>query len=274
MDTWSRSTPWRQGKFLTNETAAELGLTDGDPDTSVVVVTHDCDLTQPPEFEPEIEVVVGKLLSKDVVDGNCTNAKNSRKLHLLINGAKKLFLEIEATKKSRISKFFLIAHTPSIDIHLDKKGKTILQRWLASRYRRSAFPDEFETRLKSNKLDKKLADAAKKQGSNIAVIYFDIKNEDIKSDENYLLDIVILYDTAMDANAAAHSAEILKTKIRDLFESRLYNKSVESWKDIELGYVDVVSDESLSYKDSQLLKAWRLEYISLGADPQQPVAEE
>lgn len=273
MEAWSRSTPWRQGKFLTNETAAALGLTDGDPDQVVIVVTHDCDLTQLVESEPEIEVIIGSLIAANQLDGNFANAKNARKLHLAIEGGLKPYIELIATHKQRISKASLVNQLPA-PLELSGQNKTTLCRWLAKRYRRSAFPDEFETRLTSNKLDKKISDAVKNCGESIAEIFFDLRNPEAEANENYQLDIIILYSTAHDADAARIDAEAASKKIKTAFETRLYDKQQDTWKDIELGYVDAVADESLTYRQSQLLKAWRLEHISLGADPQQPIAEE
>ncbi len=273
MEAWSRSTPWRQGKFLASETAAELGLTEGDPDRVVIVVTHDCDLTQSIESEPEIEVVIGSLIEAYQLDGNFSNAKNARKLHLSIEGGHKPYIELIATDKQRINKVSLINQSPSL-MELNGQNKTTLCRWLAKRYRRSAFPDEFETRLTNNKLDRKISDAVKNCGENIAEIFFDLRNPEAVANENYQLDIIILYSTAHDAGAARIDAEAASKKIQTAFETRLYDKKHETWKDIELGYVESVADESLTYRQSQLLKAWRLEHISLAADPQQPIAEE
>lgn len=273
METWSRATPWRQGKFLSKATATELGLSTSEPDCLVVVASHDCDLTQPPESEPCVEVVVGKEITDAQFNGNFANGKNARKLHLPIVSSEKPYIELEALKKASIPKVNLLGHTPS-DVHLSKSDKVTFQRWLASRYRRSAFPDEFEQRLTTHKLDRKIADAGKKLGSDIAAIYFDIANEEAGPDDIYLLDIVILYQTADDAGRARASAESLKDKIQNAFKAKLFNESGQDWQDIELRFVDVVSDEALTYRQSQLLKPWRLEYISLGSDPQQPISEE
>ncbi len=273
MEAWSRSTPWRQGKFLANATAAELGLTDGGPDALVIVVTHDCDLTQLPESEPTIEIVIGRQIEKESFNGNFSNAKNARKLHLPIEGANKPYLELIAARKQSIDKTSLLNQLPA-PIELSEQSKTTLGRWLAKRYRRSAFPDAFETRLSSNKLDRKISDAVKNCGESIAEIYFDLRNPKAAPHENYMLDIVILYSTVNDADTARIDAEAARIKIETAFRARLYDKEQKTWKDIELGYVDVVADESLTYRHSQLLKAWRLEHISLGAEPQQPIAEE
>jgi hypothetical protein len=53
MAAWDRKTPWRQGHALTNEAAVALGLVPEKAVASaiVMVVSHDCDITQDPEVE-------------------------------------------------------------------------------------------------------------------------------------------------------------------------------------------------------------------------------
>ena len=82
MAEWNRDTPWRQGHLLGADATEALGLGHaGTPDqTLVIVASHDCDLAQSPEGEPTIEVVVGRLVTEK--DGNCTHAKNARKLQV------------------------------------------------------------------------------------------------------------------------------------------------------------------------------------------------
>lgn len=273
METWSRATPWRQGKFLTKDSANALGLSAGDATCLVVVASHDCDLSQLPESEPYVEVVVGREITKDKFNGNFTNGKNARKLHLPIEGADTSYIEIEVLSKKSVLKTDLASHVPS-NASLSNPSKVIFQRWLASRYRRSAFPDEFEQRLTKHKLDKKIADAGKKLGSDVAAIFFDLANEEAATNETYLLGITIMYQTDDDPERAREAANSLKEKIENAFKAKLYNDTDDAWQDIELEYVDIISDEALSYRMSQILKPWRLEYISLGADPQQPIDKE
>ena len=46
------------------------------------------------------------------------------------------------------------------------------------------------------------------------------------------------------------------------------------WLHIELRSCDPVSESVLTYQQFKQLKRWRLEHISLGAEPQQPVLAE
>lgn len=280
MDEWSRNTQWRQGSFLPPQATVSLELITASTDskTLVIVASHDCDITHDPEIEPQVEVMVGKEISEQEIDGNNSNAKNARKLHIGLSGHPARFAEFTATNKVSVCKSSLFKFLPSATEQLASEEKNIFQRWLACRYRRSAFPDEFENRLKKHKLHLKISRASKRLGSNIAAIYFDVdEGREVSrtdSSETYLLDIVILYHTSQNAESAKAGAESLKTKIEAAFKKKLYDKEKDQWRDIELRHLDVVADEALTYKQSQILKMWRLEHISLGADPQQPIPKE
>lgn len=161
MAEWTRTTPWRQGHLLTKEAIKAIGLSHPQfPDnTLVIVASHDCDITQTPDREPQVEVVVGRRIS--TVDGNNTNAKSPRTLHIEFQGAESTLGEFVITDKKSVPKEVLGAFEPATDAKLAPPGLRIFQRWLASRYLRSAFPDEFERRLKESGLADKIAKAVK-----------------------------------------------------------------------------------------------------------------
>lgn len=276
MAKWARETPWRQGRLLTEETAAALQLIHHEypGETVVIVATHDCDLAQTPESEPMIEVVVGRRI--DLMDGNYTHAKTARTLHSQFKGTSPLMAEFIITDKLSIHKEALADFEPLDSHHLSASGQVTFQRWLASRYRRSAFPDEFERRLvHESKLASKIAKAVKPHGELIAAVLFDVDEgeETTKNgpDDTYLLDITLLYPAEADINRATAAAETAKKAIQKAFLDKLFNKESGEWRNIELRYCEVMSDEALSYHHFSLMKPWRLEYISLGADQQQSI---
>ena len=137
MAEWNRDTPWRQGHLLGNDAIEALGLHHAvAPDqTLAIVASHDCDLAQAPEGEPVVEVVVGLLVTDK--DGNCTHAKNARKLHVEFVGAAVFWAEFEATAKLSVKKRALNDFVPRPEAHLSPENQAIFQMWLASRYRRS-----------------------------------------------------------------------------------------------------------------------------------------
>ncbi len=279
MAEWTRNTPWRQGHLLTNEAVKllDLACSDYPNDTIVIVATHDCDLAQLTNIEPQLEVVIGRRIA--VADGNYTHAKTARILHIGFEGDVPFLAEFVITAKCSVPKEALVDFEPLARHWLSPSGQATFQRWLASRYRRSAFPDEFEHRLvRETKLAERIAKAVKPHGDRIIAILFDVdeglERNRTDPDDVYVLDITLLHAVEPDHDAAESAAKTAKKAIRDAFEAKLLNKQSGAWQNIELRYIDVVSEEALTYRQFTLMKPWRLEYISLGADPQQPIPAE
>ena len=281
MAQWNRDTPWRQGHLLGNDAIEAFGLHQAlAPDqTLVIVASHDCDLAQAPEGEPVVEVVVGRLVTDKDKDGNCTHAKNARKLHVEFGGAAVFWAEFEATAKLTIEKSALNDFVPRPAVHLSPENHAIFQMWLASRYRRSAFPDEFERRLTSKefKLHEKIAKAVKLHGELIAGVFFDVdEGAEIARDgpdDTYTLDITILHSADPDFDAAEKAADSVAKAIEKAFKDKLFDPT-KTWQHIELRFCEPVSESVLTYQQFKQLKRWRLEHISLAAEPQQPVLAE
>lgn len=280
MQDWDRETPWRQGFFLGEDAILALKLPDQENLKNIVVVvaTHDCDLTQQPDTEPMLEVVIGCIV--DTPDGNFTHTKSPRKLHIeLKNEGGIVFAEFHAKNKITIAKEQLAKFLPNNALNLDAENVNIFQRWLALRYRRSAFPDEFEKRLKSkpNKLDEKISNILRKQGISITAVFFDVdEGRDLpkrNSDDTYTLDITIIYGDKPDYNAALDAAEKTRDAIKTLFKTKLYKPDSDNWIDIELRDCEAMSENALTYKQSNELKQWRLEHISLSETPTQATIE-
>lgn len=279
MAEWNRDTPWRQGHLLGKDAIEALGLHHAAAldQTLVIVASHDCDLAQAPEWEPVVEVVIGRLVAER--DGNCTHAKSARKLHVEFGGTAVLWTEFEATTKVCITKLALNEFIPCPDAQLSSENRAIFQLWLASRYRRSAFPDEFERRLsaKEFKLHERIAKAVKPHGELIVGVFFDVdEGTEVTRDgpdDTYILDITILHSADPDFEAAEKGAETAAKAIEKAFKDKLFDPS-KTWQYIELRSCDSVSESVLTYQQFKQLKRWRLEHISLAADPQQPVLSE
>ena len=90
----------------------------------------------------------------------------------------------------------------------------------------------------------------------------------------YLLDITLLHATEPDFAKAEAAANTAKRAIQSDFERKLFDAQTGQWQSIELRYLDVMSEEALTYRQFTLLKRWRLDHISLGAEPQQPLLAE
>lgn len=278
MTDWQRSAnPWRQGHLLDNDAITRLGICRAEQlyQTVVMVISQDCDLTQSPMQEPLVEIVKGRIIEKE--DGNNTNAKTARKLHLLVESDDgQLWVEFIATDKSAVDKQLLCTFTPRTNACLTPENLATLQRWLASRYRRSAFPDQFEQRLRDAKLHTKISKLAKTYGTHLSGVFFDVDEGDEISrqepDDTYLLDITILYTTAPDPEKAETDATTMAQEIKNAFEIALL-KQLGKWQQIELRYCDAISEAALTYEMFRQLKKWHLDHLSLAEVPQLPMVE-
>lgn len=273
MSEWNRNTSWRQGKLLPQEAVAALDFQlDFDREQSLVIVaSHDCDVAADTEGEPNIEVVVGQLIPN--TDGNFTSAKNSRRCHLAFNEDGQ-FAEFLILNKTTVTKLALANYQPRADLTLSVDNLNTFQHWLASRYRRSAFSNQFEARLKQVGLDKKIARILKPSGELIAGLFFDVdggSNEDKADGTPNELSIILLHQSEPDFDRAESFANAAAASIREAFEAKLFNPN-RRWENIELTSIDVISEEALNYSEFKLLKRWRLDYLSLDDVPQQAIA--
>lgn len=277
MAEWNRTTPWRQGHILSEEATAALHLKSGEQQERavVVVISHDCDLATVPAKEPQVEAILGRLIEKP--DGNYVHAKNSRTLHVpFICADQEQWVELTATEKLAISKTNLAGFAPRTDLRLDPSGRSTLQLWLAARYRRAAFPDAFENRLKGNGLHEKLAGIVKPMGEHIRAICFDVDDgkEEIRTnpEDTYALTIYVLYSTESDPEKAQTAAEDVREKIEFAFQQALFEPT-QQWRHIELRECIVISDEALTYRQWTFLKQWRMEHLSLREEPPGPMLQ-
>ena len=151
--------------------------------------------------------------------------------------------------------------------------------WLAARYRRAAFPDEFDRRLKDEtKLAERLGKLFKNTGSHVVALFFEVDEYQEMShsgvDDPYELRIVVVYSTQQDPATAKQAAVDSAAQIEAEFAKKCMDNVTGQWRWIELVSVEVLSDEAISYAMSQRLLKWQADHISLRADPVQPIFED
>jgi hypothetical protein len=268
MPAWDRQTLWRQGHALTNEAAQKLGLVTTGKAEVAIVISHDCDIAQSPVLEPYIETIVGRRIA--AANGNFTHAKNPRRLHLRFKEKDAdIYLDLQAREKQSILKDTFAPYSPDKAITLTAQGRSILQRWLAARYRRSAFPDEFGSRLQKTGLDKRVARIIEPLGMHLIAIFFDVDEDNgverIGANDPYRLEIVLLYSTEEDPIAARQAAEEAVHTISGAFREQCFVTG-EGWRDIELVGCESISDEAMTYAMSVQLKRWNTDYISFRSE--------
>lgn len=261
----SRISPWRQGSILDTRTAQELlSAQFEDFDKRVVLVaSHDCDIAS--TSESVVEVIVGVLIPSLGAD---THAKTARRLHIPLEAeAGQIAVEFLASNKFSVSKEALLKATPRVNWSIATEDLITFQKWLASRYRRAAFADEFEARLKAKpaRLDRKIAKILEISSEHVLAVLFDVDSRQefdrIGPDDIYDLGITLLYDSTKDEPLAYEAAETSAKAIEAAFEKAF---SVDgTWKNIRLLYCEPVSDNAMTIAQCRFLKQWRLDYMSL-----------
>jgi hypothetical protein len=279
----NRQLLWLQGNVLTDEALKSLGLQKAEQSYEIfaVVISHDCDLTAALDKEPIAEVIVGRRIEKM---GGDSFGKTARRLHIEYQSESgPVYIELVANCKKPINKTDLFAHQPRTDIKLSVRDLRILQRWLAARYARAAFPEAFETRLRAaivpGKYDlvKKIEKILDVGGDHIRALLFDMdKGENVERktpDDLYRLGIMVLYDSLRDEPAAFAAATDTAEALEGIFEAA-FKAPTGAWQNVELEYCDLISDTAMTVAMSESLKQWRLEYLSLQDEPPAPTLDQ
>jgi hypothetical protein len=279
MANWPTVTAWRQGHVLPPEAIQALNLTtDGSSEKAVcIIISHDCDIARTPARESEIEVIVGRVI--DSPSGNYLHAKSSRVLHLRYAGSPDVWVELKAPDRKSVPKegavVSLADFSPRTDLRLVEESRVVLQDWLAARYRRSAFPTEFDRRLdKETGIAERLVKLLERDdvGQSVLALYFDLDEgemiERLGQDDLYNLKVVVLYPSD-EEQVHGPNANTIAEGIKTLFADRTKKDKTGVRKWIELSDVIVASDRQLSVRNARLLKEWDIHYVSHRADPPQ-----
>jgi len=256
---WTRETPWRQGSIVPLGAAISLGLI-GEHHSSeklAIVISHDCDLANEIEEEPDVEIVVGTQIEDCLPDK--THAKNVRILHLEIDTATgKKAVELVARNRVAIPKSRMASFGPDREYLLGKAELGTLRSWLAARYKRASIPDGLQSLIKDI-----FQDVAKKKERPHALrgiwVDFDPDLDRLLPGEHYELWIVVVYSTAEAGSKAV--AEDAVRQIKDKFERKYHKGGV--WTGLDLRECVARSDTEFTYYDTYRYKLFRLEYLSL-----------
>lgn len=274
----SRTSPWRQGLVLDTQTGKELlsAFVEYSERTVVIVASHDCDLASSSEIEPVVEVIVGVCIPALGAD---THAKTARRLHISFQTADgEIPVEFLATKKFSVPKDSLLGTNPRAEWSLQAEDLITFQKWLAARYRRAAFADEFESRLKAKpaRIDKKIAKILAVSSEHVLAVLFDVdEGREVSRngpDDIYDLSITLLYDSSKNEPIAFQAAQDSADAIEEAFE-KAYSEGGR-WKNIRLLSCTPVSDNAMTIAQGRFLKQWRLDYMSLAEVPHEPVLEQ
>lgn len=256
---WKRDTPWRQGHLLPPEALSLLGVSD--EGTFAVVISHDCDLANDDlEEEPNVEVILGQV-GDPGKSGNLRWGKSPRRIHLAYThpNGDTLLLEFNINQRRTVAKRDLCRYEPQA-YGLTRAEREAFSRWLASRYRRSAFPDAFNDVLRLSKLGKKLENKLDKPGGEaVTAVLFDVEE---RSGAEFHLSVVLLY---RDENRY-EEVQAVANSINALFES-LGDEVAGGGAKIVLKDCVPVSESEITLSAFKKLKKWEKDHMSLRSDP-------
>lgn len=270
----SASTQWRQGHLLTPESTKALGLARvGDGEVVAVVVSHDCDIHN--DKESFVEVIVSRVLDRK--DKQFEKARNPRQLHYSSSAAqpadyRHVVLRHENLVRVSVQDFFATARRDD-RYGIDQTEKRSLKQWLAARYGRPAFPNDFEAHLrkpygKKQTVEKAIAEIVSDEEGLLVGVFLDLgdfRTEDPPKGEPFGLSIYVVYDASEAPEKARSYGEAIAERLTDLFVEAYGQEDVAT--EIALEHCSAVADLEFRLSDIRRTDQWRLEYVSLRQEP-------
>jgi hypothetical protein len=228
--------------------------------SALLVVSHDCDVACPKlDQEPTVEVLHGTLVED--LSGTLKHGKNPRVIHLplQLDGAGRI---VEGWARNRFfaDRRYLGLEPPAGS--LAQMERRQLRRWLAGRYVRAAFPDEFNERVRpaADKIHKQAA----KKGADLTALFLYVRDEELESGTDYEIELIATMSTdSFNEPEARQVCQQLLNKIETELDKCAGIRVMES---------ELRSEAEISLDDLALLKRWDWEYLSLRNDPPEPAA--
>jgi len=259
---------WRQGSILRDDDLflcrAPDRISARDMTGAIgVVVSQSCDLTHAVlEGEPVVEILVGHPAEDDVAArkrGNCSGGKHPRCLHMTVQMHDEGERWFEFTPWSRVAvdRSVLVGRRPDADRFISPSDMLVLTNWLAQRYIRAAFPDDFNAlldgaRSSQRKLYARLSSAVSGLHARL------LPDRDLLENERYTLDLLALVPDLYAAQLAS-AAETVE-KLADVLRSAGIDVSSAAVLESEVSYARVRS-----------FRRFPLEHLSLRGDPPDPM---
>lgn len=254
-----RELGWRQGAALPPSLFAAVqeatGLTFKEGESFPIVVSQDCDVANDRYTqEPDVEIVRATIIPYP--NGNFRYAKSARILHTdcTLNGVQKN-LELRAQDRRRLDRRLLEQSGPDNKVALKSEDVVLLGRWLANRFRRASFPDEFDRRLADSGSKEQLTKLFSKRGADVSGVYVFLRPdaELLKKDD---------YDLTVFLTVPKHVFDD-KTK-REGMEENLRGPCeaiLQRTPGFHVGGIMLVSEEDFSLDDVR--KSRRMDFDSL-----------
>jgi|WetSurSiteA1Bulk_404760.scaffolds.fasta_scaffold00219_13 hypothetical protein len=268
---------WRQGCLIQPNNAQQIIESSIDyynkgasPDTWLVILTQDCDLVRNTDVEPFVELLALQTLSNK--PSNPMKGQSARTLHLTFKIDNQIYwFECCIHDRFRIKKNALCGAGCNTKLVFQENELRLLRQWLARRYTRAAFPDNFEKYLASTKdpVKKLFKSAAAKL---ISTVYIAIDNEEAGMDEDYVIHVILTVlaeDFEEDEKRA--SIDEFEERFITVFSNRPHIRFALKYPDDSASYdVRVLSEEDVTLSILRNYKRFDADYRSVDDDAISP----
>lgn len=220
-----------------------------------VVISHDCDLARGVAKEPWVEVIIVQPTTGRL-QGDQTRMKNPRALDFSgrLDGAP-VTCRALAADRIVIPKGHFAGRTPAQ--FLDTNPSGLLASWIARRYIREAFPNEFETRWRPAR--KAIRDHLQATGTHLDGIFLRLDERELGPDESY---VVVARGSMLSED---HLDSTKRTLAQQALDGAMALLTQCDGIDVEESIL--LSEADLSLDDIRLLKRWdSLDDISFSED--------
>ncbi|CAI09505.1 hypothetical protein ebA5940 [Aromatoleum aromaticum EbN1] len=257
---------WRQGSVLQCDDSGLLGecYAEGRPAGAVIglVVSQSCDLTHERlEGEPFVEILVGCRAEDDAalkLRGNCTGGKHPRCLHVPIrHGRDQVWFQFLPWDRVVIDRGALVEILPDDERVILHADLDMLVNWLAQRYVRAAFPDDFNNLLDTARNKQKKLHA--RLSPDVSGLYARLNpDRDLLEGERYALDLLALVPgfRGGELSSVSKTVEALVDLIR--------SAGIDARGTVKL-------EDEVSYGFVRSFRRFPLEHLSLRGDPPDPM---
>ncbi|MCU4336102.1 hypothetical protein [Acinetobacter dispersus] len=251
---------WLQGSLVKQENVREILNTYGDVELAndsaniaLVVASGSCDVANP--GDPNIEFSVARYIDK--VDGSFNCNKNPRKLHCKLEAsmANSFSIEMLAYQKISLAKDKIPKNIkPDEGIKIGDQELFFYVEWLSGRYKRPAFPSEFDKRINNVWKQDKRKKESLKVSKNVLGIYAKVYPEkEIPSDEQYYVDLLAIIVPDLDQNSKDYNS---------IDQLLIQYKNVLENAKMEVGQVNILPEAKISLSTFKQYKRFNLDALS------------
>lgn len=243
-----RSKGWTQGSISSGDLLHAGG---GPLRGEFIVVSHPCDVVQVDfEREPNCEVIPTTI---EDVDGNLRYGKNPRRLQLQQDGR---VYTLDIANRVAVPRPSLASIVPTGQ--LTPANARLMQSWLAARYSRPYFADEFNARLRP--AQRQVSKLLGQRGAAISGVFLAVSRAELPEEESYPVAILIAmeredYEDGLKAAEAQEATDRLAMLL-------------DSCTGIEVVRAELLPESEITLDLMRTFSRWDYDYISFrgGAD--------